>query len=37
VISFLQSKYGENLDPSMIWDETSHTYIKSPGHPYWEK
>lgn len=36
VIKFLQSKYGENLDPSMLWDEENKTYIKVVDHPYWK-
>jgi len=32
---FLKSKYGENLDPSMIWDEESHSYHKVKDHPFW--
>jgi phosphorylcholine metabolism protein LicD len=35
VIAFLQSKYGENLDPTMIWDEESKTYKKVTDHPYY--
>lgn len=35
VVEFLQSKYGENLDPSMLWDEESHAFIKVDNHPYW--
>jgi hypothetical protein len=36
VIAFLQSKYGENLDPSMVWDEESNTYQKVTNHPYYD-
>lgn len=36
IIPFLQSKYGENLDPTMIWDETTQSYLKVKGHPYWK-
>ena len=32
---FLQTKYGENLDPCMLWDETSHAYVKVQNHSYW--
>ena len=36
VVEFLQTKYGENLDPCMLWDETSKSYIKVPNHSYWQ-
>jgi hypothetical protein len=36
VVAFLQSKYGENLDPSMLWDEESKDYKKVEGHPYYQ-
>jgi len=32
---FLHSKYGENLAPTMIWDEKSGAYRKVKDHPYW--
>ena len=35
VVAFLQSKYGENLDPTMIWDEETKTYKKVEDHPYY--
>jgi phosphorylcholine metabolism protein LicD len=35
VVTFLQSKYGENLDPTMVWDEESKTYQKVENHPYY--
>lgn len=35
VVAFLQSKYGENLDPTMVWDETVQTYKKVEDHPYY--
>lgn len=35
VVTFLQSKYGENLDPTMVWDEESKTYQKVEDHPYY--
>lgn len=35
VVAFLQSKYGQNLDPTMIWDEESKTYKKVEDHPYY--
>ena len=36
VVEFLQTKYGENLDPSMLWNEDSKAYIKVADHPYWK-
>jgi phosphorylcholine metabolism protein LicD len=33
---FLHFKYGENLSPTMIWDETSQNYLKVKNHPYWK-
>jgi hypothetical protein len=36
VVAFLQSKYGENLDPTMIWDEESQSYKKVENHPYYD-
>jgi phosphorylcholine metabolism protein LicD len=35
VVAFLQSKYGVNLDPTMIWDEQSQNYKKVEDHPYY--
>lgn len=35
IVAFLQSKYGENLDPTMIWDETLQDYKKVEDHPYY--
>ncbi len=35
-IEFLHTKYGENLDPSMVWDEQTLTYLKVEDHPYWK-
>jgi hypothetical protein len=35
VVTFLQSKYGQNLDPTMLWDEESKTYKKVEDHPYY--
>jgi hypothetical protein len=35
VVAFLQSKYGENLDPTMVWDEETKDYKKVEGHPYY--
>jgi len=36
VVAFLQSKYGENLDPTMLWDEETKTYKKVENHPYYQ-
>ncbi|MBS0604371.1 MAG: LicD family protein [Verrucomicrobia bacterium] len=36
VVAFLQSKYGENLDPTMVWDEETKTYQKVLDHPYYQ-
>ncbi len=36
VIAFLQSKYGKNLDPTMLWDEETKTYKKVEDHPYYQ-
>jgi phosphorylcholine metabolism protein LicD len=35
VVAFLQSKYGENLDPTMVWDEEIQDYKKVEDHPYY--
>jgi phosphorylcholine metabolism protein LicD len=35
VVAFLQSKYGQNLDPTMVWDEETKTYKKVEDHPYY--
>jgi hypothetical protein len=37
VVAFLQSKYGENLDPTMVWDEELKDYKKVEDHPYYKK
>jgi phosphorylcholine metabolism protein LicD len=34
VVVFLQSKYGENLDPTMVWNEELQDYEKVEDHPY---
>jgi phosphorylcholine metabolism protein LicD len=36
VVTFLQSKYGDNLSPSNIWDEDAQCYRKDLNHPYWK-
>jgi hypothetical protein len=36
IIPYLQSKYGENLNPTMVWDEAVQNYCKVQGHPYWK-
>jgi hypothetical protein len=33
---FLHSKYGTNLNPTMVWDEKTATYRKVKDHPYWK-
>jgi hypothetical protein len=35
-VAFLQSKYGENLEPSMLWDEITKSFVKAADHPYWK-
>lgn len=34
--AFLQLKYGNDLSPTMIWDENSQSYLKVKDHPYWK-
>lgn len=34
--TFLHFKYGEDLSPTMIWDEASQSYLKVMNHPYWQ-
>ncbi len=36
-VTYLQSKFGENLEPSNIWDEKSQVYKKIMDHPYWKE
>lgn len=36
VVPFLQSKYGSNLDPTMLWDEQTKTYAKVENHPFYK-
>lgn len=36
IVTFLQSKYGENLEPSNVWSEETRTYQKVLDHPYWK-
>ena len=36
IVTFLQSKYGPNLDPTMVWAEESQTFEKVVDHPYWQ-
>lgn len=33
--SFLQVRYGENIDPCYIFDEKEQCYVKDLSHPYW--
>ncbi|HEY2809909.1 MAG TPA: LicD family protein [Rhabdochlamydiaceae bacterium] len=35
-VAFLQSKYGENLEPSMLWDKAAKAFVKVADHPYWK-
>jgi hypothetical protein len=35
VVTFLQSKYGENLDPTMVWNAEEKRYDKVEDHPYY--
>lgn len=34
--TFLKAKYGENLEPTMVWNEESQGYLKVKNHPYWK-
>ena len=34
--TFLKAKYGENLDPTMVWNEATKKYDKVEDHPYWQ-
>jgi hypothetical protein len=36
-VSFLQSKYGTNLDPTMVWNAETKTYTKVEDHPFFNK
>ncbi len=36
-IGFLQSKYGSNLEPAMVWVEETKRYEKVADHPYWQE
>jgi phosphorylcholine metabolism protein LicD len=33
---FLHYKYGENLSPTMVWNEATQSYLKVKNHPYWQ-
>ena len=35
--SVLQGKYGDNLEPTMVWDQHTHSYRKDEKHPYWHR
>ncbi len=35
-VDFLKSRYSENLEPAMVWDEVQMVYTKVPDHPYWK-
>ncbi|MEC7840351.1 MAG: LicD family protein [Chlamydiota bacterium] len=32
---YLKVRYGENLDPIMVFDPKSNSYVKDTSHPYW--
>lgn len=32
---FLKKRYGENIEPNMIYDPKTQSYIKDLNHPYW--
>ena len=34
---FLQSKYGKNIEPARVYDETTCQYEKDLSHPYWKR
>jgi len=34
--SFLQLRYGENIEPCHIFDEKENRYVKDLSHPYWK-
>ncbi|MEN9344446.1 MAG: hypothetical protein RLZZ453_1233 [Chlamydiota bacterium] len=34
-VTFLESKYGPHLEPTMVWNETTQTYDKVTDHPYY--
>ncbi len=36
IVPFLNSKYGDNLEPTMVWDEAAKAYLKVKNHPYWK-
>lgn len=35
-IGFLESKYGPNLEPTMVWNKETHGYEKVKDHPYFQ-
>ncbi len=37
VVTYLNSKYEGNLEPSNVWDEESQCYRKVKNHPYWSQ
>lgn len=37
VVDFLHTKYGSNLEPSMLWDASSQTYLQVEDHPFWKE
>jgi hypothetical protein len=34
--AYLQARYGENLDPVMVYNEATNKYEKDLSHPYWK-
>ena len=36
IVTFLKSKYGDNLDPVMVWQEETKSYRKVQDHPYYQ-
>ncbi|MEX0962212.1 MAG: LicD family protein [Simkaniaceae bacterium] len=34
---YLQSKYGENIEPARIYDKKTRKYEKDLSHPYWQR
>lgn len=36
IVAYLQSRYGENLDPIMIYNPETDSYEQDLSHPYWK-
>jgi len=32
---YLQLRYGENIEPTMLYDPNRNEYVRDPAHPYW--